>query len=287
MEVLIKRRLESDGELCARLAKFNGESAIFFHKAPADSARATYFPQIILSTEKYDDPQKGVAGNLVVDILCTQGTTPEQIEELVRKRLAGIFFRGEEIFALKWQRSEFFTEKDAERLPLIVGITAEFQIYEFPSAQTSEPDLINALNNWAAQFPDLKVIGRSEFDSFLEPSATSPAIYFSVEKIDFGNKILNAVAWIQATVNLHLFCPDLKAKRQWLNYLHDILITQAVVFLGDGSPARLQSSSWNWQATETAGQIQLRYEYGLRRIKLTANPITGKEYSFETKPRWR
>lgn len=286
METLIRQKLIRDGQLCAHLAR--GEQSIFYHKAQADDNAAAY-PQIILSAEKYSDPIKGVAGILTVDILTAQTneSSPEDIERLVRADLENVFFRGEEIFSVKWQRSEMFTEQAAERLPLIVGMTITFEIFEFPAAQTSNPDLIDALNAWAGQFQELFVIGLNEFDLFFEPTREKPAIYFDLEKIEFSKQILNALAWVQATANLHLFCPDIKARREWLQFLHNVLIVESVIMLGDRSPARLQKSSWNWQASETQGQIQLKYEYGLARLERYAHPLIKRNDSFDGALRWQ
>lgn len=103
--------------MCALLASFGDETAIFYQKATADTDRPeSLYPQIIFTTDKYADATRGTAGTLNIDIITSQLTTPpEEIERLIRETLEGIFFRPQigEVFSLKWQRTDVFTERQA------------------------------------------------------------------------------------------------------------------------------------------------------------------------------
>lgn len=219
MESLIRRRLADNQNLCALLATFADDAAIFYQKAPADTdSPQTLYPQIIFTVDRYADATRGAAGILNVDIITSQLTTPpEEIERLIRETLEGIFFRPQmgEIFSLKWQRTDVFTEPASERTPLIVGATMVFEIYEWVSAETSDPDPVQALNEWAGALDDFVIIGVTEFEQFCEPTHDKPAIYFDVQRVKVVEQT-NAAIWLDATITLHVFAPSVRSRREWL-----------------------------------------------------------------------
>lgn len=289
MERLIRQRLASNEELTSLLAKIitsEGEvPAIFYQKAPADSdSPEMLYPQIILTTDKYFDAQKGVAGQLIVDIITAQTLTPpEPIERLVRNSLEGVFFRGEEIFSLKWKTTEIFSEPAAEKLLTIYGATMTFDLYEYPNAETMTPDPVEALTFWAGQFDDdLMIIGATEFEEFFEPSREHPAIYFDIERIRMTSQTPAAIFW-DVWINLHVFAPTLKAKREWLTAFHEALVMEKGIILSDESPMRLQDSEYDWTRSEIEGQIQLRYNFGTLRKQPYAHTLMNRELNFDNK----
>ncbi len=289
MESLIRRRLTTNEELTSLLAAFTGEPAVFYQKPPADfDSPETLYPQIILSTDKYSDTQKGLAGQLTVDIITTQNLTPpEPIEKLIRETLEGVFFKGEEIFSLKWKTTEIFTEPASEKMPLIFGATLTFDVYEYPSAETSTPDPIEALNFWAGCFDEnLMIIGVSEFEEFFIPSREHPAIYFDVAKVKLTEQKTAAV-FLDVTINIHVFAPTLRAKREWLTAIHEQLLLQGAIWLSDDSPMRLLDSEYDWSRSEVEGQIQMRFNYGILRKKPYAPTLMERNISFGKEIRWQ
>lgn len=289
MERVIKRRLEANEELTALLAKMmttQGEvPAIFYQKAPADTdSPEMLYPQIILTTDKYFDAQKGVAGQLIVDIITTQTLTPpEPIERLVRHTLEGVFFRGEEIFSLKWKTTEIFSEPASEKLPLIFGATLTFDLYEWPSAETSTPDPIEALNFFASKFDEnLMIIGASEFEEFFEPSRERPAIYFDIERGKMTDQTAAAV-FMDVWINIHVFAPTIKARREWLTAIRDAIVLAKGIWLSDDSPMRLQESEFDWTRSEIEGQIQMKFAYGILRKPEYAHTLVNRELNFDNK----
>ena len=284
MESSIRRRLEKNGELTTLLAKFGTEPAIFYQKAPDDTdAPERMYPQIILAADKYSDAQKGLAGLLTIDVITSQETNPpEPIEKLIRNSLEGVFFKPTtgEIFSLKWQRTDIFTEPASERMPLIIGATLTFDIYEYPSAETSTPDPIEALNHWATAFDDdLTVIGVTEFEEFFEPSREKPAIYFDVQDITLVEQ-QSAAVYLDVVTNIHVFAPTVKARREWLTAIHEDLLLRGYVWLSDNSPMRLLESKYSWAASEVEGQIKMKYSYGLLRKPEYAHTLMERNLTF-------
>ena len=289
METIIRRRLATDAELCAHLAVYGSDAAIFYRKAPADTdSPESFYPHVVLNVDRYSDPQKGVAGMLNVDIICTQVTEPpEDFERIIRRRLEGVFMRPTdgEIFSLKWQRTDVFTELEREKTPLIIGASMTFELYEFPLVETSEPDPIAALNAWASQF-GVAIIGITEFSDFLEPTRERPAIYFDVQKIRLGEQHSTAT-FVSATVNLHVFAPDVRTRRQWLTIINQQLIMERIICTADGARLMLEDFEYLWAASEVQGQIQYKFTFGITREYPYAHPLIGKEVSFDSNVRWQ
>lgn len=257
---------------------YGEEPAIFYQRSPADTdTPESLYPQIILTADKYSDAQKGVAGQLIVDIITAQLeeiSPPEPIERLVRQSLENVFFRGEEIFSLKWKTTEIFSEPASEKLPLIYGATMTFDLYEYPSAETSTPDPIEALNFWANVFdPNLMVIGATEFEEFFEPTRERPAVYFDIERQRL-TELKTAAVFLDVWINIHVFAPTIRARREWLTAIHEELLLIKGVWLSDDSPMRLIDSEYDWTRTEVEGQIQMKFNYGINRKPKFAHTVT-------------
>lgn len=290
MEATIRRRLASDGELCGMLAKFFSEPAIYYQKAPADTDTVGgMYPHIILTVDKFYDAQKGVAGALTVEIICSQDkTAPETIERVIRKRLEGVFFKpddGGEIFSLKWQRTDVFSEPASERTPLIIGAVATFDLYEWPLAETSTPDPVQALNIWASHGFGVAIIGVTEFDEVFEPTHERPAVYFDVQR----HRLLEqktAAVFVEAVINMHVFAPTVRSRREWLASLNQDMLLCGTIPMDDGHPLRLHDAEYIWAASEVDGQIQYTFHYGILRPDKYAHPIKFTEFDRDSKIRY-
>ena len=289
MESIIRRRLVTDAELCANLAHLREEPAIFYQKAPSDAdSPESLYPYIVLTVDRFSDPQKGVAGLLSAEIVCTETTNPpEELEKFVRARLEGVFLRPEqgEIFSLKWQRTDVFSEPSSERTPLIIGVTMTFELYEWPLAETSEPDPIHALNEWASRF-EVAVIGVTEFSEFFEPTHDQPAIYFDTQRVRLAQE-KSTTTWLDATINLHVFAPDVRSRRQWLAILNQNLIMERIIDTADGARLMLQDAEYLWSANEVQGQIQYKFRYAINREVPYAHPLVDRNITFSDKLRWQ
>lgn len=293
MESVIRRRLVGNEELCALLAKqmttHGMELAVFYQKASADvDLQEGNYPQIIFEVDKFTDAIHGVAGLLSVDIICSQDTTPpEPLERLIRQSLEGTFFKpqGGEIFILKWNKSETFTEPASERLPLLIGATLTFEVFEFPSSVTQSPDPIWALQDWTANL-NVMVIGLSEFDELFTPTRDKPAFYFDTQEENFVEQT-HSVIWLDAVINCHVFAPKVRDRREWLTLFKQEILLCTHIFLDDGSPMRLEDCKVNFAANEIQGQIQLTFRYGVRRLERYHHILVSKDVCFGKKLRWQ
>lgn len=277
MTAAILRRLKTSAA-ADFLAKFDGEAAIFYHKSPSDvDFHGENYPQVVFTVDKFSDAIRGVSGLLTVDIICSQdSTTPEIIERPLRESLEGVFFApvDGEIFLLKWQRTDVFQEPSSERTPLIIGATVTFEIYEFPSAQTCDPDPIQKLNLWASTWDTNAVtIGLSDFGETFKPSRDKPAIYFDAQRIRLSSQTAAAV-FLTITVNAHVFADSVSARREWLSALNLAILRRSTFLLEDSSPMRLTASELNFEATEIQGQLQLTFEFAAQKFIPYTHPLT-------------
>ena len=285
MEQLIKRRLAEDAELVSQLASFGMKPAIFYGKAPADvDSWEISYPYIILTADKFSDAQHGVAGLLTVDIICSSmSTKPEDIEPLVRLLLEGVFFKGEEVFILQWQKSELFQEQNAEKLALIIGMTMTFEIRELPNGITATPDPIQALQLWAQHWEEnLVVIGLTDFGEIFIPSRERPALWISQTNLNLVRQ-LSVTAFVEADINFHVFAPGVKVRREWLIALYYAIVFAKAIQLDDGSPMRLQSCEFNFSANEIQGQLRTTWEFGILERHRYAHPLKKLETTHDGK----
>lgn len=278
MNALIRRRL-IDSDFGDGLSTFNDEPAIFYAKAPDDAAVDVLYPHAVYTVDKFSDAIHGVAGLLTVEILCTQETVqPETLEVKLRGALEGVFFSPPdgEIFALKWQKTDVFQEPASERLPLIVGALATFEVREFPSSETASPDVIQALNLWASRFDEnLMVIGTTRIPEIYVPTFKQPAVYFDAQRTRMLSQT-SAVTTLETLAIGHVFCAGVTNRRTWLAAIAQGVMQTRAIFLSDGSPLRLTGCEQLFNADEITGQLQLTFEFGLLKIPPYAHPLAEK-----------
>ena len=275
MNALIRRRL-CDSVFGDLLATFNGAPAIFYQKVPDDAAFDDVYPHAVFTVDKFSDAVHGVAGFLTVDIICRQAApSPETLEKLLRRTLEGVFFApvDGEIFALKWQKTDIFQEPASERMPLIVGATVTFEVREFPSAVTADPDPIHALNLWATDWePQLTVITASQTPEIFTPTLDAPAVYFDLQRTRMLSQTHTSTT-LESTVNAHVFCEGVTHRRTWITaLLHGLLCTWAI-FGHDGAPMRLTACELNAAADEIQGQLTVTLEYVMLRPRPYAHTL--------------
>lgn len=274
MEEIIKRRLTSDEELTAMLAQYYNEPAIFYAKSGYDVDSEVNYPQLIFFVEKFSDPAHDIIGTLNVEIICSANTiSPEPIEKVLRKSLENVLFKSGEIFILTWQKTEAFQERASETTPLIVGLSIIFEIHELPNGVTAAPDAVQALQEWSAHvLPEVVIVGWSNFGEVFEPSREKPALWISQSELKMERQV-NCTVFVEASMNFHMFAPNVSARREWLSALYQELIFAKAVKLFDGTPLRLQDCELNFSASQLSGQIKALFEYGILKRDTIAHPL--------------
>ena len=269
---LIRKRLLEINQVAIRLAVYAEKPAVFFQSAPDDNSETwtsiAQYPRIILSMDMFANAERNVMGLLVVDVICTEeGLPPEEIEPYVIQALEGVFFtpKGDTTFSPKWRNTQVFREQNVTDKSHNIGMTLNFDIYEFPVLETSDPDPIAAINFYAQNWDKkLVVIGRDELPEIFEPKRHSPVAYFrrvntSVEKQT------NTVIWILGDVAMHLFAPTLRDRIEWLEQFSQGLSFAGEITMLDGSLMFVRNIRGDSRADEVTGQLTIGVRYGLLR----------------------
>lgn len=270
---LIRRRLVESDALTAKLTTYAGGPAIFYQTAAADKDDgwdgAEQYPRLEFQVEQHAEAEHDTAGKLHIDITCSEtGTPPEEIEPLVRKALAGVFFYPEEgaPFAIAWDTSQTFQAQSAQQqVPLLIGITVDFDLVAFPDLETSDPDPIAAINRYAQEWDRaLALVTKTEGIDYLIPTRETPAAYFR-RLNSTVDRMTNTVTWINAVLCVHFFAPELKDRCEWLEQFAQSLALDTEVPMLDGSPMFIRGIKGDATADELQGQLQLSVQYGLLR----------------------
>ena len=279
IEALVRKRLVESAALSEKLATFGGMPAIFFQEAPDDKDEMwgdAQYPRIVFSADTFADPARDRRKVMFVDIACSMtGTPPEEIEPLVRDALAGVFFTPDvgETFSAKWKETQVFKETVGDREPLIVGMTVNFEIYEYPLLETCDPDPVIAIccytEEWCGQFV---VIGRAWLRGIFEPTRGRPAIYFSKGAASIDRET-NTVVWMNAEIVVHLFAPSLHDRIAWLEQFSQSLALAGEITMLDGSPMFIQQIKGDAVGDELTGQLRISVQYGLLRRPIYAHGI--------------
>ena len=268
LDELIYNRLSTNTQVTQSLARFAGKPALFYQSPPGDAAdgwgTATQYPRVDYTVEMQADPERHTSGQLVINIWSSDdGVMPEGIAGAVRTAMTDVFFSTGDIFSLTWQRSDAF---EAQAVTVkgagIVGITIIFDIWGFPSQQTTAPSPIAAINSQIkTQYPNARVIGIDVLPPQFMPTQANPVIYFRTTSQTLERQT-GRVRWYNAEIAGHIIAPDINDRAQ---------ITKTIVEginrrlpMADGSPAFLLSiSADSGNNHMSQGQIRIRTEYGM------------------------
>ena len=283
---LIRCRLLTNNQIVIRLAVYAEKPAIFFQSVPDDKSKAwssvAQYPRIVLSMEMFANAERNAMGALTVDVICTEaGVLPEEIEPFVKEALEGVIFtpRGADSFSPKWKNTQIFREKSVVDKSFNIGMTLNFDIYEFPLLETGDPDPIAAINRFAEEWDkELMVVGETDLPEIYEPTRKNPVAYFRRlnETVDLQT---NTVVWINSDLAVHLFAPTLRDRAEWLEQFAQSLALDGEVTMLDGSPMFVKSIKGNAKSDEVTGQLTVSVRYGLLRKPEYAHTMTKANWN--------
>lgn len=259
-------------QIATLMTSFDDKPAIFYQDVPDDTQGKHWgesqYPRMTFVLDKFSHAAREKAGSLAVDITCSEtGAAPEDIEPYVREALAGVLFTPDNgaTCSVTWKETQLFNERVGEQEALILGMTVAFDVYDFPSMETSDPDPIMAMNRYALEWDDaLMVVGASELPGIFVPTREHPAVYFSrVSTVtDYATC---AVVWLDGEITAHLFAPSLKDRNEWLEQFAQGLALAGEVTMLDGSPMFISRVHGDIAQDENAGQLKIGVRYGLLR----------------------
>ena len=283
LEDLIYSRLCNNEKLIKLLATHKGVPAIFFQSAPGDMSigwnKKQQYPRLTCMVDMKADAERKTSGQLTINIWCSETRTmPEDIEPIVREIFCGVFLTPSraETYSLAWSRSDPFEVQDT--LPQIVGISASFDILEFPRQITSDPDPVLAINEYTRCLcPNCKIIGYDTLPEEYIPTKECPAFYWrfgsmGVEKVSW------AVSWVVGILGGHIFAPSTEDRLDWLKVIAQRIAIDEEAIMLDGSPMFFTALKADSAADHLRnGQIQLKVRYGiLRKREQAIYPLLNK-----------
>lgn len=280
-EALIRRRLVEDAALSAALARYAGQPAVFY-AAPPDDTDANWqggrqYPRATFFVDWRNEPAYDVGGSVSLDIVSAETETPpEPLALAARKALSGVFFApaGDHVFTLSWESAQPYQMKaEVHREPLINGLALSFRLTAFPERETIDPDPVMALNRYAKAWDAGVMLVRDiRGVDIHEPTDRRPVAYF--RPLDKTNGMAtNTVAWVNATIAMHLYAPSMQARAVWLEAFAQRLQLDGEATMPDGSPLFIEGAKLAAAADESSGQLTLATRYGLLRRPRYAHPL--------------
>lgn len=275
LEELIYKRITSAKYGDKNMAEFNGAPAIFFGTGPEDTdpgwGDRRQYPRVTYALDYRGDPDRQTAGSLYVDVWCTEdGPAPECFEPAIRAIMCGVIMAptGAPPCSFSWQTSQTFrkTTEKSGNADKVIGVTITFDMYSFPSQETTDPDPVLAMHKFFREnYPEITVIGHGALPDFTEPTEDHPAVYVRLDSYELGRET-HVVAWIEGQVICHVFVPGAARRRQWIRAIMDNLACREEVIMLDDSPMFLRRISADSNLDPLAyGQIRLGATWGILR----------------------
>lgn len=288
LEELIYKRLTGSEELAGWLAVYEGRSAVFSPDPPEDSQDgwegSRQYPRVLYSFDLQANSERRSAGTLAVSLLCqnTEDVNPERIEPAVTGCLRDVILnpKGGTPYCFAWARTDPFTVDDKGRL--LIGSEIRFDILEYPSQETTDPDPVMATGIYVKKmYPECLVMGYDRMDEITEASAERPVVFcrlVSAEKADETN----TVAWMNGRIAIHILCPDSAKRQKMVADISNSISLDGEIILPDYSPMFIRGLQTDYRADYLKnGQILLTGRYGLLRYRPKPHMLTGNNISYK------
>ena len=275
LEELIHKRLTGSEALIKHLASYNGAPAVF-GTSPSDESQdgwewTTQYPMLVYSFDLQANTERHSAGVLSVDLLCrnTAGITPEAIVSQVRECLRDVILKpeGGSPYCFAWARTDAFTQEEKNG-GLTTGSEVRFDILEYPSQETTDPDPVMALNKYIKElYPECLIMGYDRMEEITEATAEKPVVYCRLEYADKAQET-NTVAWMDGRVAVHILCPDSETRIKMAAAIANRMSLDGEIIMLDHSPMSIKRLQANYKSDYLMdGQIFVTGHYGLLRYQ--------------------
>lgn len=288
LEELIYRRFISSEELVKHLTTFSGVPAVFSPEPPDDSQEGwggnTQYPKVIYNFDLQANEERHSVGTLSVSLLCKNTTEvmPEAIEPIVRDCIRDVILKpeGGTPYCFTWARTDAFTI-DEEKMDVTIGSEVRFDILEYPSQETSDPDPVMAVNKYIKElYPECLIMGYDRMEEITEATAERPVIYcrlISSEK----SKETNTVAWMDGQIAVHILCPDSSTRLKMTTDITNSMSLDGEIIMLDYSPMFIRRLQANYKSDYLKdGQIFVTGHYGLLRYKPKSHSLQAANIKY-------
>ena len=158
--------------------------------------------------------------------------------------------------------------EDAGKAGVVIGCEVRFDILEYPSMETSDPDPVMAVDKYIKElYPGCLVMGYDRMEEITEASADQPVVYcrlISSEK----QEETNTVAWMDGRIAVHVLCPENTVRLKMAADIANHLSFDGEVIMLDYSPMFIKRLQVNFKSDYLKeGQVFITGHYGLLRYK--------------------
>ena len=279
LEELIYKRFAGSEALANKLASFGGLPAVFSPEPP-DRCQGGWgcgpqYPMAVYSFDLQANEERHSAGTLSVSLLCqnTDGVTPEAIEPLVRSCLRDVVLKpeGGTPYCFAWARTDAFTIED-KKAGATIGSEVRFDILEYPSQETSDPDPVMAVNrSIKGMVPGGGVMGYDR----------RPVVYCRLVSVDKAQET-NTVAWMDGKVAIHILCPDSVVRMKMAAAIANSMSLDGEVIMLDNSPMFIKRLQANYKSDYLKdGQVFVTGHYGLLRYRAKPHPFAAAHVKYK------
>lgn len=289
LEELIHKRFAGSEGLIKHLAKFSDLPAVFSPEAPGDNQEGwngnVQYPKIVYNFDLQANEERKSAGTLSVSLLCqnTSEVMPEEIEPEVRKCLRDVILKpeGGTPYCFAWARTDAFTIEE-KAVDVTIGSEIRFDILEYPSQETTDPDPIVATNRYIKElYPDCLVMGYDRMEEITEASKEQPVIYCRLLSADKAEET-NTVVWMDGRIAVHVLCPDSEMRIKMATAIANALSLDGEIIMLDHSPMFIKRLQANYRSDYLKeGQVFITGHYGLLRYKAKPHSLVGAGVKFK------
>jgi len=291
LEELIYKRLAGSEKLARHLAVYNSAPAVFTPEPPDASQEgwegSTQYPRVVFNFDMQANQERHSAGVLEVSLLCqnTADIMPEAIEPLVRDCLRDVVLKpqGGTPYCFAWARTDAFTI-EGKKGDVVTGSEIRFDILQYPSQETSDPDPVMALNSYIKKLcPGCTVMEHDRMEEITEASANKPVIYCRLVSAEKSRET-NTVAWMDGRIAVHIICPDSSIRMKTAAGISDSLSLDGEVIMLDGSPMRISRLQADYKSDYLEdGQVFVTGHYGILRYRAAGHRLTDAFVNIEKK----
>ena len=283
LDELIHKRFVSSKGLVKKLASYHGAPAVFSAE-PADGEQGGWgenpqYPKIIYCFDLQANEERQSAGALSVSLLCrnTADVMPERIEPLVKDCLRDVVLypKSGGPYCFAWARTDAFTIEE-KKGNATIGSEVRFDILEYPSYETSDPDPVMAVGQYIkGLFPECIVMGYDRMGEITEATAGHPIIYCRLASIDKSEET-NMAAWMDGRIAVHILCPQSGTRLKIAAALANRMSLDGEIIMLDHSPMFLKQLQANLKSDYLKdGQKFIKGPNGLLRSRAKPHSFTA------------
>lgn len=273
-EELIYSCLSNDLDITKNMASYMERPAIFYQNAPDDVQlgwKNGQYPRLIYNIDMQANQERKSVGAIGISLYCDEvSTEPEPLERLIKDCFKDLMIHPQDSspYCFAWSRTDAFeiSEKARGADTRIIGEDILFDIIEYPSQETTNPDPIVALNRYIkSNIAESFVLGLDSMGNFKVAGSTEPVFYCRLEGVELDRET-NTVVWMNGRISVHVLCSDQTIRLKFVMALANSLSYDGEVIMLDKSPMTVKRLQVNNQADYLKeGQLYITVHYGLLR----------------------